>query len=83
MAQTISEDGEEVEDDQRHDRPVTSRTEEKGQEMDEMMRKDQRLSTCMIVDIVDINKFTVIMHDTVYMTEVYAKLQAMNCETST
>lgn len=46
----FSEGREEVEDDERPGRPVTSRTEEKIQKVSEIVRKDRRLSIRMIAD---------------------------------
>ena len=55
----FSEGREEVEDDERPGRPVTSRTEEKIQKVSEIVRKDRRLSIRMIADTLNMDKETV------------------------
>jgi len=76
----FSEGREEVEDDERPGRSVTSRTEGNVQKINEIVRKDRRLSIRMIVDMVNINKETVrqILHDELNMTKVCAKLVPKN-----
>ena len=76
----FSEGREEVEDDKRPCRSVTSRTEGNVQKINEIVRKDRRLSIRMIADMVNINKEMVrqILHDELNMTKVCAKLVPKN-----
>lgn len=76
----FSEGREEVEDDERPGRPVSVKTEENAQKINEIVRKDRRLSIRMIADMVNINKETVrkILHDELNMTKVCAKMVPKN-----
>nr|CAH7728141.1 unnamed protein product [Callosobruchus chinensis] len=55
----FSEGREEVEDDERTGRPVTSRIEENIKKVNEIVRKDRRLSLRMISDLSNIDRETV------------------------
>nr|CAH7743651.1 unnamed protein product [Callosobruchus chinensis] len=54
----FSEGREEVEDDERTGRPVTSRIEENIKKVNEIVRKDRRLSLRMISDLSNIDRET-------------------------
>nr|CAH7722444.1 unnamed protein product [Callosobruchus chinensis] len=73
----FSEGREEVEDDERTGRPVTSRIEENIKKVNEIVRKDRRLSLRMISDLSNIDRETVrkILHEDLKMTKVCAKMQ--------
>ncbi|XP_060833661.1 protein GVQW3-like [Rhopalosiphum padi] len=66
---------EEVEDNQRVGRPCSSKTNDNISKINEIVRKDRRLSIRMIAEMVNINKETVrqILHDELNMTKVCAK----------
>nr|CAH7723476.1 unnamed protein product [Callosobruchus chinensis] len=67
----FSEGREEVEDDERTGRPVTSRIEENIKKVNEIVRKDRRLSLRMISDLSNIDRETVrkILHEDLKMTK--------------
>ena len=48
-----------VEDDERSGRPVTSRTDEKIQKINKIVRRDRRLSVRMIADMTNIDRETI------------------------
>ena len=54
-----------VEDDERSGRPVTSRTDEKIQKINKIVRRDRRLSVRMIADMTNIDRETIrkILHE--------------------
>nr|CAH7735575.1 unnamed protein product [Callosobruchus chinensis] len=76
----FSEGREEVEDDERTARPVTSRIEENIKKVNEIVRKDRRLSLRMISDLSNIDRETVrkILHEDLKMTKVCAKMVPKN-----
>lgn len=76
----FSEGREEVEDDERTGRPVTSRIEENVKKVNEIVRKDRRLSLRMISDLSNIDRETVrkILHEDLKMTKVCAKMVPKN-----
>nr|CAH7751414.1 unnamed protein product [Callosobruchus chinensis] len=76
----FSEGREEVEDDERTGRPVTSRIEENIKKVNEIVRKDRRLSLRMISDLSNIDRETVrkILHEDLKMTKVCAKMVPKN-----
>jgi histone-lysine N-methyltransferase SETMAR len=76
----FSEGREEVEEDERPGRFVSSRTDKNIQKINEIVQKDRRLGIRMIADMVNINKETVrqILHDNLNMTKVCAKLVPKN-----
>nr|CAH7719676.1 unnamed protein product [Callosobruchus chinensis] len=76
----FSEGREEVEDDERTGRPVTSRIEENIKKVNEIVRKDRRLSLRMISDLSKIDRETVrkILHEDLKMTKVCAKMVPKN-----
>lgn len=76
----FTEGREEVEDDERPGRPVSSRTEGNVQKISDIVRKDRRLSIRIIADMVNINKETVrqTLHDELNMTKVCAKMVPKN-----
>nr|CAH7740212.1 unnamed protein product [Callosobruchus chinensis] len=76
----FSEGREEFEDDERTGRPVTSRIEENIKKVNEIVRKDRRLSLRMISDLSNIDRETVrkILHEDLKMTKVCAKMVPKN-----
>ncbi|KAL4126402.1 hypothetical protein QTP88_010624 [Uroleucon formosanum] len=71
---------EEVEDNQRVGRPCSSKTNDNISKINEIVRKDRRLSIRMIAEMVNIDKETVrqILHDELNMTKVCAKMVPKN-----
>lgn len=67
---------EDVNDDERPGRPSTSRTDENINKINEIVRKDRRLSIRMIAEMVNIDKETArqILHDNLNMRKVCAKM---------
>nr|CAH7718695.1 unnamed protein product [Callosobruchus chinensis] len=71
----FSEGREEVEDVERTGRPVTSRIEENIKKVNEIVRKDRRLSLRMISDLSNIDRETVRkIYEDLKMTKVCAKM---------
>ncbi|KAL4149713.1 hypothetical protein QTP88_003590 [Uroleucon formosanum] len=71
---------EEVEDNQRVGHPCSSKTNDNISKINEIVRKDRRLSIRMIAEMVNIDKETVrqILHDELNMTKVCAKMVPKN-----
>ncbi|KAL4098417.1 hypothetical protein QTP88_023036 [Uroleucon formosanum] len=71
---------EEVEDNQRVVRPCSSKTNDNISKINEIVRKDRRLSIRMIAEMVNIDKETVrqILHDELNMTKICAKMVPKN-----
>ncbi|KAL4131067.1 hypothetical protein QTP88_008418 [Uroleucon formosanum] len=71
---------EEVEDNQRVGRPCSSKTNDNISKINEIVRKDRRLSIRMIAEMVNIDKETIrqILYDELNMTKVCAKMVPKN-----
>jgi transposase len=76
----FSEGRESTEDDQRPGRPVSISTPQKVAQINEIVRKDRRVSIRMIAETVNADKETVrkILHDELNMKKVCAKLVPKN-----